>query len=79
MVALSATAATLLERAERRSRHPDTWLPGDDLFGRDHTYVREVVREAAAFRAQDADLVIETDGRTPADIAALIAPLWSAQ
>jgi gluconate kinase len=76
VVALTAVADTLLERARQRSRHKDIWLPGDDLFGRDDAYLREVVRLAATFEAERADAVVETDGVMPADIAARITPLW---
>ena len=40
VVALTAAPDTLLERARRRSRQKDVWLPGDDLFGRDDAYLR---------------------------------------
>src|SRR5439155_26700574 len=76
VVALTAAPDTLLERAGRRSRQKDIWLPGDDLFGRDDAYLREVVRHAATFEPEHADVVVETDGFTPADIAARITPLW---
>lgn len=76
VVALTAAPDTLLERAGRRSRQKDIWLPGDDLFGRDDAYLREVVRQAATFAPEHADLVVETDGLAPADIAARITPLW---
>lgn len=77
VVALTAAPDTLLERARRRSRQKDIWLPGDDLFGRGNAYLREVVRQAAIFQPEHADLVVETDGLTPAEIAARITPLWS--
>lgn len=77
VVALTAAPDTLLERARRRSRQKDIWLPGDDLFGRGSAYLSEVVRQAAIFEPEHADLVVGTDGLTPADIAARITPLWS--
>ena len=70
VAALTAAPGTLLERARRRSRQKDLWLPGDDLFGRDEAYVKEVARRAALFDPGEPDLVVETDGRTPAEIAA---------
>ena len=76
VVALTAAPDTLLERAGRRNRQKDIWLPGDDLFGRDDAYLREVVGQAATFEPEHADLVVETDGLTPADIATRITPLW---
>lgn len=76
VIALTARTDTLLERARRRSRQKDVWLPGDDLFGRDEAHLREVVRDAASFEPDHADLVIETDGLAPAHIAETIAPLW---
>lgn len=76
VVALTATPETLLDRAGRRQRHKDIWLPGDDLYGCDDGYVRELLLHAAAFDAEDADLVISTDRVTPEDIAARIAPHW---
>lgn len=76
VAALTATQDTLLERARSRSRRKDIWLAGDDLFGRDDTYLRQVVGQAASFQAEQADLVVATEGLAPADIAALIAPLW---
>ena len=76
VVALNAAPGTLLERARRRSQQKDIWLPGDDLFGRDDDYLREVVGRAAAFESNHADLVIETDGLTPAGVADRITPLW---
>lgn len=76
VAALTAAPHTLLDRARRRSRQKDIWLPGDDLFGREETYLREVVGDAATFDPGSADLLIETDDLTPADIAACIAALW---
>jgi gluconate kinase len=76
VVALTAAPDTLRERAGRRSRQKDIWLPGDDLFGRDEAYLREVVRQAATFEPEHADLVVETDSLTPADVGACITPLW---
>jgi len=76
VVALTAAPDVLLERARRRSRQKDIWLPGDDLFGRDDTYLREVVRQAATFEPEHADLVAATDGLAPADLAARITSLW---
>ena len=76
VVALAAGPETLLDRARRRQRHKDVWLPGDDLYGCDDGYVRELLLQAAAFDAADADLVINTDGVAPEDIAARIAPHW---
>lgn len=76
VAALTAEADTLLERARRRSCEKAVWLPGDDLFGRDDAYLRELVRQAASFDTEHADLVIETDGLTPADIAERIRSLW---
>lgn len=76
VVALTAAPDTLLERAERRSRQKDIWLPGDDLFGRHDAYLREIVGKAAAFEPQLADVVVQTDDVTPADMAARITPLW---
>jgi hypothetical protein len=58
------------------SRRKDVWLPGDDLFGSDDANLREVVRPAAASEPEGADLVVATDGITPADIAARITTLW---
>ena len=78
VVTLTAAPNTLLDRARRRSRQKDLWLPGDDLFGRDDTYLREVVREGATFEPGPADLVIETDALTPSDIAARARRLWPA-
>jgi hypothetical protein len=77
VAALTAAPDTLLERARRRSRHKDVWLPGDDLFGRDDAYLRELVRQAATFDSGHAELVVATDGLTPADIATRITRLWS--
>jgi len=65
VVALTAAPDTLLERARRRSRQKDIWLPGDDLFGRDDAYLHEVVGKAATFEPAHAALVVETDGLTP--------------
>jgi hypothetical protein len=76
VVALTAGPDTLLERVRHRSRQKDIWLPGDDLFGRDDAYLREVVRLAATFETEHADAVVETDRLTPADLAARITPLW---
>jgi gluconate kinase len=76
VVALTASPDTLLDRARHRSRHKDIWLPGDDLFRSDDTYVRRVAREAATFESGHADLLIETDCLTPTDIAARITPHW---
>jgi hypothetical protein len=76
VVALTAAPDSLLEPAGRRSRQKDNWLPGDDLFGRDEAYLAEVVRQAATFEPEHADLVVETDGLTPADIAARVAEVW---
>lgn len=76
VAALTAAPDTLLERALRRRRHKDIWLPGDDLFGRDEAYVREVVSQTAAFEPEQADLVVATDGIPPAGVAARITPLW---
>jgi gluconate kinase len=76
VVGLTAADHTMLERARRRSRHKDIWLPGDDLFGRDDTYLLEVVRQAAVFELGQADLIIQTDSLTPTEIAEGIAPLW---
>lgn len=70
VAALTAAPATLLERARRRSRQKDLWLPGDDLFGRDDADVREFARQAATFEPGQADLRVATDGRTPMEIAA---------
>lgn len=78
VVALTAGPDSLLQRTRRRSRQKDIWLPGDDLFGRDDTYLCEVIRQAATFEPEHADLVVETDGLTPADIAARVTPLWPA-
>lgn len=76
VAALTAEADTLLERARRRSRHKDVWLPGDDLFGRDDAHLRKVVRQAATFDTEHADVVIDSDGLTPADIAEGVTSLW---
>lgn len=73
---LTAPPETLLERAARRSRQKDIWLPGDDLFGSDDVYLRDVVNNAATFDSQHADIVIRTDGQAPSDIATRITPLW---
>jgi hypothetical protein len=78
VVALTATPETLLERARRRSRHKDVWLPGDDLFGRDDTHLDEVVLHCATVEPDHADLAVATDSLTPLDIAARITPLWPA-
>jgi adenylylsulfate kinase-like enzyme len=76
IAALTAATETLYERARRRSSQKDVWLPGDDLFGRDDAYLREVTRQAATFDTEHTDVVIETDNRTPAEIAEGITPLW---
>lgn len=76
VVALTAAPETLLARAERRRRHKDIWLPGDDLYGCDDAHLREVVSQAATFETRHADLVVNTDGLAPADIARHIAPHW---
>lgn len=76
VVALTAAPDTLLERAERRSRQKDIWLPGDDLFGRHDAYLRAIVGKAAAFEPHVADVVVQTDNVTPAEMAARITPLW---
>jgi hypothetical protein len=75
VAALAATPDTLLERARQRARHKDIWLPGDDLFGADDTYLREVVQRSSSHDLA-ADVRIATDGQAPADIAARITPLW---
>lgn len=77
VAALTAAPDTLIERARRRRRQKDLWLPGDDLFGRDDTYLDEVVGQAATFDAEPADLVVATDGHEPADIATRIRSLWT--
>lgn len=77
VAALTAAPETLLDRARRRSRKKDIWLPGDDLFGRDEASLREIVRQAASFQPEAADVVVETDRLSPPDIAARIAPLWA--
>ena len=76
VVALTATPETLHERARRRQRHKDVWLPGDDLHGCDDDHLREVLLQAATFDADGADLVVSTDGISPEDLAARIAPRW---
>ena len=58
VAALTATPDTLIERARRRRRQKDLWLPGDDLFGRDEAYLHEVVGQAATFDSEPADLVV---------------------
>ena len=79
VAALTAAPQTLLERAGRRSRLKDIWLPGDDLFGRGDAYVREIARQAASFEPGRADLLVGTDGRTPAEIAADVARCWPSE
>ena len=76
VVALTATPDTVLARAERRRRHNDLWLPGDDLYGCDDAHLGEIAVDAATFEPEHADVVINTDGLSPADIAARIAPCW---
>jgi len=76
VVALTAEPDTLLPRAARRRRHKDVWLPGDDLFGCDGDHLRDVVSQAATWQAERADLVVNTDGMMPNEIAARITPLW---
>jgi hypothetical protein len=76
VVALTAAPATLLERAQRRSRLKDVWLPGDDLFGRDDAHLRDVVHQSGTIEPDQADRVIATDAVTPAEIAALVTPQW---
>lgn len=78
VVALTAAPDTLLERARRRSRHKDLWLPGDDLFGRDDDHLREVVDRATAYEVGAVDLVLDTEGFTPTELAARVAPRWPA-
>jgi gluconate kinase len=76
VVALTATPDTLLERARRRSQQKDIWLPGDDLFGRDDAYLRQLVRRAEAFHPEPADLVVATDGFSPEELAVVVTELW---
>jgi len=54
VVALAAAPETLLDRASRRSRQKDIWLPGDDLFGGDDAFLRKVVHTAATFSPDNA-------------------------
>ena len=76
VVALTAAPDRLLARAERRRRHKDVWLPGDDLYGCDDADVCEIARRAEHFEIQHADLVINTDGLTPTHIARRITQRW---
>lgn len=73
---LTATPDTLLDRARRRSGQKDIWLPGDDLFGRDDGYLRQVVGRADAFHHEHADVVVDTDGLSPDVLAAVVTGLW---
>jgi hypothetical protein len=76
VAALTAAPETLVARADQRRRHKELWLPGDDLYGADDRYVREVALQAATFEPGPADLVIDTDSLTPDQIAARITPYW---
>lgn len=75
VAALTAAPDTLLARARSRSRKKDIWLPGDDLFGRDDAYLRQVARHAEAFVPEPADLVVATDDLSALDVAAVVMRL----
>jgi len=78
VVALTAGPETLRLRALRRRRHKEIWLPGDDLYGSGDDHVRQIVTSATGFDPSQADLVINTDHLTPAEIADVVTRAWRA-
>jgi hypothetical protein len=75
VVSLTAGYAAILERARRRTRRKEIWLPGDDLFGRAESELPAIARHSAAFKGEGADFVLQTDELTPTEVASRI-PCW---
>ncbi|MEQ4723006.1 adenylyl-sulfate kinase [Nonomuraea sp. B19D2] len=78
---LHAGAGTLAERVELRGRGGGPAIPGDELKGLDAGALRRVAeqaaREAEALdRAGAGDLRIDTDGRSPGELADEILAAW---
>ena len=77
VVALTARYDTILHRARRRSRRKEICLAGDDLFGRPESELHQIAEESAAFAGEGADLVLQTGGLSPTQVASRVAP-WEA-
>jgi hypothetical protein len=78
---LHAGPAELARRISRRGQCLSWPQPGDPLIGQPEAHLRLVAAESAAEaaaleRSGLGDLRIDTDGRTPAEVADLVARRW---
>ncbi|MEV0235893.1 adenylyl-sulfate kinase [Nonomuraea sp. NPDC050786] len=78
---LHAGPGTLAERVELRGRGGGPAIPGDELKGLDAAALRRVAEEAAREaealeQAGAGDLRVETDGRTPGELADEVLAAW---
>jgi hypothetical protein len=74
---LHASPAELARRISRRGQGLSWPQPGDPLIGQPEAHLRLVAAEAEALeRSGLGDLCIDSDGRTVAEVADLVARRW---